>query len=216
MSICETIHLHLIFKDYLFLESCMKCPHEVANFLKIFLRGLDEPLCTNTLYQSFMQITKNDYPDRAKRLAALEKCLSKMSILEKTTLGWLIIFIKVMITYEAFSSMNLHNLALVFAPALFFLEERDPEEELSNLETKVALVKLCVQEPQLLFSDVLGEIFIEANGQDQEDEVKEAEHSVNLKRQVDYLKEELKQDIKLDTNTTLSEWFLKVKPSKDQ
>ena len=147
VSIYETLHLHLVFKDYIFLEACKKVPHEVANFLKGFLRGLDEPLCTKNLYPSFMGLTKDAYPERESRLNALNLCLARLPLLEKTTFGWLVIFIKVLLSYEAWSFMDLHNLALVFAPTLFFNTDRDPEEELLTLETKVDLTKLYVQEP---------------------------------------------------------------------
>ena len=63
-TVLEALNLHLVFRDYRFMSVLKKNPHEVATFYKDFLRSLNEPVCTDALYPSFMSITQEKYKKR--------------------------------------------------------------------------------------------------------------------------------------------------------
>ena len=67
-----------------------------------------------------------------------------MPVLEKTSLGWIVCFIRHVVQFEKANSMDVYSMALIFAQTFFHNVYCGEAEELASFETKVDLTKMFI------------------------------------------------------------------------
>lgn len=95
-QLLEEIEINISMRNYAILENLKNEPHAVANFLKMVLREMSEPLCPFYLYESFRDLSSLQKSDR---LAPIKNLVKKMPDLNKNVLTFLLDFFKKVIDH---------------------------------------------------------------------------------------------------------------------
>lgn len=149
----EKLNTHLIFCDYLIMtESEVKDqPHDVANLIKNILRELDAPLVPYNLFHEMLEKCKKGIEPQ-ERKQQLRDILLKCPELNKTTLAWIIMFMKDVAAKEKYNKMSQENINLIFANNLFRLSQTaEAISELAFLTPKMELVRLMMEDSNFIF-----------------------------------------------------------------
>ncbi|EDQ92833.1 uncharacterized protein MONBRDRAFT_22004 [Monosiga brevicollis MX1] len=129
----------------------MDCrPHDVAAALKQFLRETSDPLLTDELIESFSETQKLG-DDQLYGLQLLVMLLPKE---HSDCLQQLLGFLHEVAQSAGVNKMNIANLAVVFAPTLFFIRGSKGQQMLKEVELQVttaSTLKLMVERYQELW-----------------------------------------------------------------
>jgi len=102
-----------------------------------------------------LAITPRKIPSAEARIEKLKDIILRMDELNKTTLAWIIIFIKDVVKQEEHNKMSEENICLMFAPNLFKLKSAEAITEMHFLTSKIDLVKMMMGETNLVFGTSL-------------------------------------------------------------
>ncbi|GAM23168.1 hypothetical protein SAMD00019534_063430 [Acytostelium subglobosum LB1] len=94
--------------------------HVITSLVKIFLRELPEPICTNALYDTFLAASDQVVNGS---LDTLKKVLVKLPENNKTLLQHLVHFLTMVSSNAHVNLMNHSNLGRIFGPNLFWRKE---------------------------------------------------------------------------------------------
>jgi hypothetical protein len=116
-------------------ESLDARPHDVSALLKQFLRDTPEPLLTDTYIEAFAATQELD--DVARRVYALQLLLLLLPEVNRRCLQHLLSFLARVAARHEINKMGLTNLAVVFAPTLFYIRGQKGELMLKEVEMQV-------------------------------------------------------------------------------
>jgi hypothetical protein len=123
--------------------------HTVAGLFKAYFRELREPLCTFELYNCFLASAAiSQHEVRCRRIRDLLHYLPASNYIH---FRFLIEFLAVVSEHHTENLMNATNLALVFAPALFW--QKDSNDTLSDSPYACKVVELLILHHQYFFGD---------------------------------------------------------------
>eukprot|EP00035_Acanthoeca_spectabilis_P001004 m.76892 g.76892 ORF g.76892 m.76892 type:complete len:624 (-) comp10563_c0_seq1:224-2095(-) len=110
-------------------------PHDVAALLKQFLRETPEPLLTSQYIETFYTTEKLQEP--AERLRARKLLAMLLPPVHRACLELLLNFLRNVAANEEKTKMGIPNLAVVFAPSLFFIRGHKGQKMLKEVEIQV-------------------------------------------------------------------------------
>jgi hypothetical protein len=109
-----------------------KSVHDVASFLKKFLRSLPEPLFSTDLYSHFLNAMNLPAED-GSRIYALRLLLYLLPPTHLILLEYLLVLFHDVQSNSAENQMTAHNIGLIFAPTLLRTKTKTPIEEYDKL-----------------------------------------------------------------------------------
>jgi len=94
--------------------------YTIAALLKLFLRELPEPLITNNMYSTFLDLGRTVVAGNAAPLFELKEHLKTLPLANKTILKILIALLAKVASFESSNKMSPSNLAIVLAPNIMW------------------------------------------------------------------------------------------------
>lgn len=122
-------------KGFVEFEKLKARPHDVAALLKQFLRDTPEPLLTNQ-YLDIFSLTQQ-LQDKQTQIKALGLVSLLLPIVHQDCLKELLSFLDEVAKHEEVNKMGISNLAVVFAPTLFFVRGQKGQKMLKEVEMQV-------------------------------------------------------------------------------
>ena len=136
MQKCEDVHAQI---DFLAEKAQVV---DVACLFKQFIRDLPEPLLTSTYLDAFSASQSIDDPD--DQLRALALVVQMLPEPNQNILRRLLPFLASVADNSAVNKMGVPNLAVVFAPSLFFVKGSKGQKMLKEVEAQVVAAS-CVK-----------------------------------------------------------------------
>eukprot|EP00041_Stephanoeca_diplocostata_P012079 m.201285 g.201285 ORF g.201285 m.201285 type:complete len:590 (+) comp18800_c0_seq2:469-2238(+) len=127
-------------------------PHDVAALLKQFLRDTPEPLLTSRYLETFY-ITES-LNDSTQQLEALQMLAVLLPPVHRACLRVLLRFLALVAANDGKNKMGIANLAVVFAPSLFYIRGHKGQKMLKEVELQVhtaATLRRLLDNQHLLF-----------------------------------------------------------------
>eukprot|EP00051_Salpingoeca_urceolata_P006400 m.84682 g.84682 ORF g.84682 m.84682 type:complete len:577 (-) comp14814_c0_seq1:400-2130(-) len=111
-------------------------PHDVSALLKQFLRDLAEPLLTLEYIETFSATQQLETPEI--RVYALQLLVMLLPPVNRACLCKLLDFLCLVASRSTVNKMGVANLAVVFAPTLFFIQGQKGQKMLKEVELQVS------------------------------------------------------------------------------
>lgn len=121
--------------------------HVVSSVLKRYLRRLPEPVITHGLYDQFISCSLIKRPER--KLEKIRGIVAQLPKQHRLTLHLLAKHLNLISQYLEVNYMNLHNLAIVFAPSL--VRDVTGEREISDMVFKNDVTEFLVSNYRAIF-----------------------------------------------------------------
>lgn len=110
-------------------------PHDVSALVKQFLRDTPEPLLTLEYLEVFA-VTQEFEPN--EQLYALKLLITLLPAVNRDCLKYLLEFLVIVASHSAVNKMGILNLAVVFAPTLFYVRGHKGDQMIKEVELQVS------------------------------------------------------------------------------
>eukprot|EP01117_Protostelium_nocturnum_P007668 TRINITY_DN2752_c0_g1_i1.p1 TRINITY_DN2752_c0_g1~~TRINITY_DN2752_c0_g1_i1.p1 ORF type:complete len:697 (+),score=176.45 TRINITY_DN2752_c0_g1_i1:196-2286(+) len=130
-------------------------PHTVAGLLKLYLRGLPEPLITYNLYESFLSpFDKSE--DKAVLLPQIIELITKLPSKNQLVLKYLCEFLGRVKQFDKTNKMTTNNLSIVFGPNILKQHPKhyEPMKAITDNSRINQLTTILIDENVVLFKEV--------------------------------------------------------------
>lgn len=106
-------------------EACAEATaHEVAGFLKAYLKTLASPVIAHECHDAFLKIGR--IQDKTEKMEALREGLTTLPPVHQSVLKYLLKFLTRLSALAAVNKMSPSNIAIVIGPTLFQPKAEDP------------------------------------------------------------------------------------------
>jgi len=128
-------------------------PHDVAALFKQFLRETPEPLLSSAHLQAFYM--SQDLDEKRDQVEALQLLSMQLSIVHRKCLKLLLDFLSQVARNSTKNKMGVSNLAVVFAPSLFFIRGKGGQQIAKEVEMQVSTasaLQLLIEKQAILWN----------------------------------------------------------------
>lgn len=126
-------------------------PEAVATCLKLYLRGLADPVVPRSMYAEFVRI--GALRDAAARVADLKTACATLPVAHRAVLRVLLPFLLRVARHAAVNRMTVANLAVVFGPTLLAAPGGDVAAMLRDSTAVTVVMTSLIENADVLFPD---------------------------------------------------------------
>lgn len=125
--------------------------HTISGLLKLYFRDMTEPLLTFKLYDPL--IAAHAEKDKVKRAKIMHKLIYDLPKERKTTLKYLIEFLKLVVQHSDINKMAIHNISTVFAPNLIKAEGYNMLQIVQDTPIVNGIISTFIEDFDIIFSN---------------------------------------------------------------
>eukprot|EP00042_Codosiga_hollandica_P044621 m.444260 g.444260 ORF g.444260 m.444260 type:complete len:1322 (+) comp56833_c0_seq2:91-4056(+) len=122
----------------------------ICGVLKMYIRGLPEPVLTTHLYNEFIDIGRSK--NKMDRVGAIKALVHSLPITHYNTLEFLIRHLVRVMQHSATNKMEVKNLAIVFGPTLVSCSSMDPMALMHDMAHQCSAVELLILNADEIFT----------------------------------------------------------------